>query len=310
MTETSTMTSMTPVTSMNPTDSMPLGDSWTSSSETAKESLVSTEPLTTSLPPMASSNYTERWGVPLDTHKSCMNIPKEANTGASFMDVISFLSDKMKPSMNYTIDKYGCSQIQCLGDRGILKLCNLKPMTGSFVWTPEDIKSMTLDLLKLWRPEWRTDMVQAKLNIDMQTTTKCERSYMHMHMMKKKDMGHKHGKRTVRTKNTGPLPTHYRACDKPMTITGDDDNLGYLKRLVEGSMEKSAMRSDMLAGMIMNSELGWALAIDSPMGNTTMCDNEDDIVGGPKGPCMMGQGKPEECDWDYTMPPLLTEKYI
>ncbi|EPS40392.1 hypothetical protein H072_5796 [Dactylellina haptotyla CBS 200.50] len=331
-----TMTSMTSMATetMMSTDDTAMMTSTTDSVEftrTANAPKKSQQPSTEMPPSEMNGNFTSRLGPLRDVEVKCMNMMAEKMSGASFDDVMKYVSEA-KMNQYPEINMYGCHQVDCVGNYGILKLCNFKEKSAGIMFEGSDVQMILMKLLDMWHPDYMADNVMGMLNLDMPVMNGCGRWMMEKGMMGHGKDEHRmpgNKKKTISSHN--PMATevsmarrdnheHQDGKDEKQDKEGKDEQKKYKSgnhkhnkdiKVYQNHMEDNGMggrdhmdmemmkwgrKNDTIVGIVMNAMMGWALAIDSPA-KGAKCKAEQNFQGDE---CDDPEAK--DCTWDYSMP--------
>ncbi|RVD81914.1 uncharacterized protein DFL_009761 [Arthrobotrys flagrans] len=232
----------------------------------------------------------------------CKSMPEGMKQGVAVKDLINILK---QPDGNvYHIDRSGCFQAKCIGDYGVLRLCNLKPRTGVMTFRATEVKAFLSFLLQAIRPNWESEISINfnKLVYQPDAITFCGSSYStpQQQMSKprspfpqtapKPAAGNTQNKNKPNGYATWPqvenmnMPLSFQ----PRFPNYWGDNLGI-----------PVARDAKFNGIVSNAAMGWAIVIDSSNKEDLKCNNADNF----KTACGTGNGKdPEACKWDNTVP--------
>ncbi|KAF3933755.1 hypothetical protein ABW19_dt0207580 [Dactylella cylindrospora] len=89
---------------------------------------------------------------PLEFKSRCFISEFGSNRGPSFDELESY-TEFLEPKDAYIIDRVGCFQIGCLGQYGVLRLCNFTPAPSYQIYTPNLIGQALAALFSQFRPE-------------------------------------------------------------------------------------------------------------------------------------------------------------
>ncbi|EWC45672.1 hypothetical protein DRE_05233 [Drechslerella stenobrocha 248] len=82
---------------------------------------------------------------------SCERMTFDSNRGPMLGDILDWLEDNKYAAMPYIIDKASCFQVACLGERGIVKLCNLKSRPSYMRYSAADVRKGLTDIMVKFR---------------------------------------------------------------------------------------------------------------------------------------------------------------
>ncbi|KAF3296356.1 hypothetical protein TWF132_010953 [Orbilia oligospora] len=227
----------------------------------------------------------------------CKSLPEGTMQGVAVKDLVNILK---QPDGNvYNIDRSGCFQAKCIGDYGVLRLCNIKPMTGVMSFRAAEVKALLSFLLQAIRPNWEAELSFNFNNLVYQpdAITFCGISYnAPQQPMSKPGSPFPHGIPKAATKQTKDALTyspHIEKINMPLSFQPRfpnywDDNLGV-----------PVNREARFNGIISNAEKGWAVVIDSVSKEDLRCSSGNNF----KTTCGTADAKdPEKCMWDNTVP--------
>ncbi|EGX42986.1 hypothetical protein AOL_s00215g772 [Orbilia oligospora ATCC 24927] len=227
----------------------------------------------------------------------CKSLPEGTMQGVAVKDLVNILK---QPDGNvYNIDRSGCFQAKCIGDYGVLRLCNIKPVTGVMSFRAAEVKALLSFLLQAIRPNWEAELSFNFNNLIYQpdAITFCGTSYnAPQQPMPKPGSPFLHGIKKAATKQTKDALTyspHIEKINMPLSFQPRfpnywDENLGV-----------PVNREARFNGIISNAEKGWAVVIDSVSKEDLKCSSGNNF----KTTCGTADAKdPEKCVWDNTVP--------
>ncbi|KAF3219919.1 hypothetical protein TWF679_010375 [Orbilia oligospora] len=227
----------------------------------------------------------------------CKSLPEGTMQGVAVKDLVNILK---QPDGNvYNIDRSGCFQAKCIGDYGVLRLCNIKPVTGVMSFRAAEVKVLLSFLLQAIRPNWEAELSFNFNNLIYQpdAITFCGTPYnAPQQPMSKPGSPFSHGipKAAIKkTKDALTYSPHVEKINMPLSFQPRfpnywDDNLGV-----------PVNREARFNGIISNTEKGWAVVIDSASKEDLKCSSGDNF----KTTCGTADAKnPEKCTWDNTVP--------
>ncbi|KAK6521757.1 hypothetical protein TWF506_001960 [Arthrobotrys conoides] len=231
----------------------------------------------------------------------CISLGEGVKQGVAVKDLINILK---QPDGNvYKIDRSGCFQAKCIGDYGVLRLCNLKPTTGVMTFTAAEVKVFLSFLLQAVRPNWESEL---SLNFDKlvyrpDAITFCGSSNDNLQYQIPKlrnplpqgiDLSNSRA-RAKRVKPALNYSPHVENINMPLSFQPRfpnywGDNLGV-----------PVDRDARFNGIISNAANGWAIVIDSSSRDDLKCNSNDNF----RTTCGTADAKhPENCKWDNTVP--------
>ncbi|KAK6506760.1 hypothetical protein TWF481_005220 [Arthrobotrys musiformis] len=227
----------------------------------------------------------------------CISLPEGLKQGVAVKDLINILK---QPDNNvYTVDRSGCFQAKCIGDYGVLRLCNLKPKTGVMNIHGTELKVFLRFLLAAIRPNW-----ESELSIDFNSLvyrpdaiTFCGSSppSPEQPMGKPRSPFSKPSPMITESKqgNTPKYTSHAEKIKMPLSYQPRFPNYW------GENMGIPVARHAKFNGIISNADNGWAIVIDSASTQDMKCNNTDNF----KATCENADVKDaEKCTWDNTVP--------
>ncbi|KAK6362221.1 hypothetical protein TWF730_005917 [Orbilia blumenaviensis] len=228
----------------------------------------------------------------------CKSLPAGTQQGVSIMDLVNLL--KTKEDKVYTIDRSGCFQAKCIGNNGVLRLCNLHPTTKAMTLRSNELKYFIRSLLAVIRPNWEDELsINFKdLIYNPDAITFCGAS------------GNSGPSAAL---NPQPRPPFMRRPKPNLGViaeSGDTSDpvmdkaitmpMGY-GSATQGPWGQGMMvsRDAKFNGIISNAKKGWAIVVDSADKDNLTCKSDNSF----KSTCSTAKGKDAEgCVWDNTVP--------
>ncbi|KAK6350536.1 hypothetical protein TWF718_003726 [Orbilia javanica] len=245
-----------------------------------------------------SKIFKSTFGDPNAATIDCLSMPEGAKQGVSVKDLINILK---KPDGNvYNIDRSGCFQAKCIGDYGVLRLCNLMPKTRTVTFNALEIKVFISLLLRAIRPNWESEISINfnELVYQPDAITFCGSSEITPQQMPKPKSPFPQNKPKAQSMPDNRNPNSGTWSDterikmplsfQPRFPNYWGENLGI-----------PVARDAKFNGIISNGEKGWAIVIDSSSKEDLKCNSANNF----KKTCGTGREKDAEgCIWDNTIP--------
>ncbi|KAF3936138.1 hypothetical protein ABW19_dt0200823 [Dactylella cylindrospora] len=235
----------------------------------------------------------------------CVNLEnKEPYSGPQIGDLVNYTNviGKRNETEEIIIDKHGCHQIACIGQYGVLKLCNLHPQgEPSFErYTMGKLHRRLESIRDIMRPRWNSDISFQDLTFPVMTDTRCdstlgmrreEEGYV-KYKLGGGDMG---GIRDVSVKRNGvpPMQADKYGNSHSMYKHG---NLGDPLTFQRPRWRRHVDVRERLKGVLFHKGDGWGLVVDGPVGNGTCSESKNYKTGDCK------KDDPPSCSWDYKQP--------
>ncbi|KAK6534893.1 hypothetical protein TWF281_006192 [Arthrobotrys megalospora] len=253
------------------------GSTTITKTSTTTQTITHKEPAGSIVPPANLIDYAKfeaAFGAPNDAIIDCKAMPEGVNQGVSVDDLINFLRWPTPPANKvFVVDKSGCFQIMCVGEYGVLRLCNLKQKTGLVTFSVGEIKVFILSLLQTIRPNWEEEI---SINFDHliyqpEALTFCGATMSKQPASRYPFLGAPNAMGD--TNNKGP--------NSDFSATGGSRRQAIPEIRIPNYLGGSASpvaRSSKFNGMMMNAKKGWGVVIDSAYKDDFKCVNDDNFL--------------------------------